>query len=192
MTNYSLQPIFESLKPIFSKFNTLAASLLLVSPVAVNNNSYITQHQKQTMQADQVLPTVQRLELQQFIEQNIALFDTINPLIDLATSMVFAHQQVIADEEVNQLESMINEFNGLSEKLIATFKQQQIPTAIFEQKADLFSAKLARFCQMAKAVSYKVAFDEYILPRTYQGEESVGYRFDRNHTFEDFKRAMRG
>ncbi|WP_439327889.1 hypothetical protein [Lonepinella sp. BR2357] len=31
---------------------------------------------------------------------------------------------------------------------------------------------------------------EAIYLRTYQGEESVGYRFNRNHTFADFKKAM--
>lgn len=50
--------------------------------------------------------------------------------------------------------------------------------------------KVNAFCHVVKSVKYKSLSDEIVLHRVYQGDETVGYSYNEQHSFEDFKKAM--
>ncbi|MBF0786144.1 hypothetical protein E4T80_11805 [Muribacter muris] len=55
-----------------------------------------------------------------------------------------------------------------------------------------FSTKVELLYVELYSHKYKEIVEQVILKRSYQGKESVGYTFNPDHSFDDFKKALLG
>ncbi|MBB5151589.1 hypothetical protein [Histophilus somni] len=58
------------------------------------------------------------------------------------------------------------------------------------KELDNLNEKMITFSQIVKSAKYKAISDEVISARIYQGKKSVGYRFNAEHNFDEFKKAI--
>lgn len=192
MKNLSLNPIFEGLTPIFKQLKTAAMSAFLVFPVALNV------HAKSVETKSVQIFTVQKIKIStqdeqafyQFADNAVNLVQVTSALTDFAISFVPQAFEAISMEEVLFLEDKANEYDRLIAAIFADMAQFGLTHPLFVSELNNLSNKMHHFCNMMKSEKYKQQSDQVVLSRLYNGKESVGYSFNKEHSFDDFKRAM--
>ncbi|MFQ1047125.1 hypothetical protein ACIRXL_12060 [Avibacterium paragallinarum] len=187
MRKIPLNPIFESLSPIFKRLSALVtASTLMVTPLT--SHSYSVQYTQHNISISTVKEDV--------------IVKTYNDDLDVVTDMIKA-ASVLTDFIISSLtqevltaislgdifkfESVIAKLDITSRTVIENNKSHILA---FELKD--FVHKMHQLCSIMKSEKYKQQSDEVVLSRTYQGKESIGYTYNPEHSFDDFKKAMIG
>lgn len=190
MTNFSLNLIFDGLKPIFTQCKIAAMSAFIL-PVAFNTPQInLTENKPIQIRSINITSQYIKTELNTFIENMIGLINTINPFIDFATQIAYESGALIPDQDLVELEQKLREFNQITQQITMNMPQSVPENKYFVEKLTSLSQKMTIFCQVVKSVKYKAMSDEVVSTRVYQGKESVGYRFSAEHSFDDFKKAM--
>ncbi|MGF7432098.1 hypothetical protein [Pasteurella bettyae] len=193
MTTFSLNLIFDGLKPILTQCKTVAMSVFVLSPVALNTaisteNTPIQIHRIHHF--SHKLTESEKVHFSQFADQMVKLIDTINPFIDFVTNIAIDNGALISDKHLMILEQKLIEFQENTQKIAQIMNQTGLKKPLFTMKLAVFSQKMANFCDTLKSAKYKSESDEVIAGRLYKGKESVGYSYNPQHTFDDFKKAM--
>ena len=192
MKNLSLNPIFEGLTPIFKQLKIVAMSAFLFSPVALNVQA------KSVEMKDVRIFSVQKPQINtqdtqafyKFADNARNLIQVTSSLTDVATLFVPLASGAISIEEISFLEDKVNEYDRLISAIFAEMAQCGLSHPLFVSELNNLSDKMHHFGNMMKSEKYKQQSDQVVLPRLYNGKESVGYTFNKEHSFDDFKRAM--
>lgn len=191
MTHFSLNQIFDGLKPMLTQCKMAMMSVFVLSPVAFNANQiYIVENKPiQIRSINTISPNI-NTELNTFINNMIGLINTINPFIDCLTQIAYEIGALITEQDLIELEQNLKEFNQITQQIKVNMSQPVAQNRVFVEKLISLNEKMITFSQMVKSAKYKAISDEVISARFYQGEKSVGYRFNAEHNFDEFKKAI--
>lgn len=192
MKNLSLNPIFEGLTPIFKQLKTVAMSAFLVFPVALNVQAKSVEMKNVrivSVQKSQI-STQDTQAFYKFADNARNLIQVTSSLTDVATLFVPLASGAISIEEILFLEDKVNEYDRLISAIFAEMAQCGLSHPLFVSELNNLSDKMHHFCNMMKSEKYKQQSDQVVLSRLYNGKESVGYAFNKEHSFDDFKRAI--
>lgn len=195
MKNLSLNPIFEGLIPIFKQLKTAVMSACLVFPVALNVQAKSVETKSvQIFSVQEIKKSTQDAQaFYQFADNAVNLVQvTSSALTDFAISFVPQAFEAISMEEVLFLEDKANEYDRLIAAIFDGMARFGLTHPLFVSELNNLSNKMHHFCNMMKSEKYKQQSDQVVLSRLYNGKESVGYTFNKAHSFNDFKRAMLG
>lgn len=191
MTHFSLNPIFDGLKPIFAQCKIAVMSVFVLSPVAFSaTQSNVVENKPIQIRGINAISQHTNTELNQFIDNMIGLINTINPFIDFTTQIAYEMGALISDQDLIELEQRLKDFNQITQQIKVNMPQSIEKNKIFVEKLMSLSQKMTIFSQVVKSVKYKAISDKVISTRIYQGEESVGYRFNAEHNFDEFKKLI--
>lgn len=192
MQKLSLNPILEGLTPIFNQLKTVAISASLMFPVALN-----VQTKSEEIKNIQFF-SVQKSEIRvqdpqifyQFVDNLINLIQVTSSLTDVAIAFAPQASEAIPTKEILFLEEKVNEYDRLISAIFIEMAQCGLSHSSFVSALNSLSSKMHHFCNMMKSEKYKQQSDEVVLSRLYNGQDSVGYIFNKEHTFDDFKNAI--
>ncbi|MFY1027431.1 hypothetical protein CFY87_04250 [Actinobacillus seminis] len=190
MANLSLNPIFDGLNPLFKQLKTVAMSACLTVPVVLSAQAKSSDNSDMQIFSVQKMKASQQdmLLFTQSVQNVIDLAQVTTALTDLAISFVPWTFDVIPTHDILVLEEKVKEYD----ELIVEMRQYHYAHPRFISALDNLANKIHYLCHLVKSKQYKQQSDNVVFSRVYQGDSSVGYSFNAEHSFEDFRNAMRG
>lgn len=164
------------LKPIIVSFSVLVGG---GNAAEIRNNPLFEtlSIQHKTDNLDELTSALTQLIIEQ-VNSVLPLLDTVIYLMPMMAEHLHQEEIDIFNHEFKQSQSMMNKLSRSNNQLTKSI--------------ELFNDKLVQIQDALNSSQYKQKFDEVVSERVYQGEESVGYRFDKAHSFDDFKKALLG
>lgn len=194
MTHFSLNLIFDGLKPILTQCKTVAMSAFILSPIALNEQPNLIENKPIQINSintiNHQLTEKEKANFAHFSSTMISLIDTISPFIDFATTIAYENGALISDEQLIELDQKLDLFEILSQQITSKMQQFGLKNSLFVEKLSEFNLKMTTFCDVVKSVKYKAMLDDIVQNRVYTGVDSVGYTYNPEHSFDDFKKAM--
>lgn len=192
-TGFSLNFVFDGLKPVLTKCQMVAMSICILSPVAFNSTVAIENKPVQIYRISKVahkLTENEKVTFAKFSDDITSLVDTIHPFIDMIIPLAYHNGVGITDSQLLILEQRIVELRENTQKITQQMQQIHLDHHSFFNKLDEFIHKMVILCQVLKSAKYKLITDRVVSERLYKGTQSVGYTFNQTESFDEFKKAM--
>lgn len=192
MQTLSLNPVLEGFSPIFKKLRAATFSALLIAPAVINVSIYSAENRPAQIRSvsNINLTNKDKQDFQQLAENALELTQSASSFVDFIIAMIPKLFDSIPLIDIITLENKIDEYDNLIRDLFVEMKHSKLEHPKLLEELQQLSQKTHYFCNAMKSREYKKQSDETVFPRVYQGEKSVGYRFNRDDSFEDFKKAM--
>lgn len=196
MQKLSMRPIALGL---WTQFKSLIKPMLLVAPIMASTDVIDSQSTSSEAEHSYVQKQHTSIALQKELDAVILqISETLIPQIDFALVLLdtiigeaFYVSELIPENELIEFGQDVTALKHISHNLIK-YGNQSGYGLNFAGSVESFSEKVEELYTALYAGKYRHTADQVILPRSYRGEESVGYTFDPSHSFDDFKKALLG
>lgn len=186
MENLSLNLIFEDLSPIFKRLKTITtASALMMIPFTVPSQSI--QHIQHNIDISSIKDTAVTRNFNNKLNKVMTTIEKLSSRTDyFINSLTSEKLRTVKLQDILNIELEINQLDLIIKEIIDENRSISLSSELKK-----LSKKMHLLCDMMKSEKYKQQSDEVLLSRSYQGEDSVGYTYNPEHSFDDFKKSIK-
>lgn len=169
--------LFKGIKAILVGLPIITA---VPEPVLASQQPSVVQANSQTIQIDESV-------IEQAIQLLMQDIPKVTLLLDAATHLMPLIANELPEQEIIEFGQLLKKLDLVAQQIVQMSKNKA-----FTDDVSLFTEKVQVMYQSMLSERHKKLADEVVKARLYQNTDSVGYRFDSNHSFDDFKKAILG